>query len=171
MPPTSEDSSPKPAKQPAARPEGLSSAGCRVAVAAARFNDHIVGRLIEGALSALAETGTHRDAVTLVRLPGAFELPLVVRGLAESGRYDAIIALGCVIRGETAHFEHVSRVAADGIARVSLDHRIPVGFGVLTTDTTEQALARAGGAAGNSGFDAAIAAVEMMALLREVDGR
>ena len=170
MPPSSQDSSP-PAKQPAARLEGLSSEGCRIAIAAARFNDHIVGRLLEGAIGALEQTGTPRAAIPLVRVPGAFELPLAVRHLAESGEYDAIIALGCVIRGETPHFEHVSRAAADGLQRVSLDHGIPIGFGVLTTNTLQQAIARAGGAVGNSGFDAAVAAVEMVAVVRALDGR
>ena len=171
MPPTSEDSNQGAAKQPAARLDRLSSEGCRVAIAAARFNDHIVGRLVEGAFAALEQTGTPRDRVTLVRVPGAFELPLVARRLAASGGYDAIIALGCVIRGETPHFEHVSRVAADGLLRVSLDQSIPVGFGVLTTNTPEQAAERAGGAVGNSGFDAAVAVVEMVSVLRALDAR
>lgn len=171
MPQTSEDSSREAAKQPAARLDGLSSEGYRIAIVAARFNGHIVERLIEGAIGALEQTGTPRTAVTLVRVPGAFELPLTARHLAESAAYEAIVALGCVIRGETPHFEHVSRVAADGLARVSVDHKIPVGFGVLTTNSPEQAAARAGGAVGNCGFDAALAAVEMVSVLKGLDGR
>ena len=158
-------------KRPAADLEGLSSKGYRVAVVAARFNDHIVGRLLDGAVTAFEQTGTPRAALTIVRVPGAFELPLAVRRLAESGEYDGVVALGCVIRGETPHFEHVSRVAADGLARVSLDNGVPVGFGVLTTNTPEQAVARSGGDIGNSGFDAAVAAIEMVSLLRVLDGR
>jgi 6,7-dimethyl-8-ribityllumazine synthase len=143
----------------------VSSAGCRDAIVAARFNDAIVARLIAGALEALAATG-HTEDVPIHRVPGAFELPLGARGLASTRRWDAIVALGCVIRGETAHFDHVGRVAADGLARVALDYGTPVGFGVLTTGNTEQALARAGGEHGNLGFDAAVAAVSMAATLR-----
>ena len=168
MQPTSRDSSPDAGKRPAAGVEGLSSKGCRIAIAAARFNDHIVGRLLDGAFTALRETGTPREEVRVVRVPGAFELPLAARRLAQSGAYDAIIALGCVIRGETPHFEQISRAAVDGLERVSLDYGIPVGLGVLTTETAGQAAARAGGDQGNRGFDAAVAAVEMVSLLRDI---
>ena len=149
-------------------PEGLSSAGCRVVIVASRFNRDIVDRLLSGALDALEETGTGRDEVRVVRVPGAFELPLAARRLADSGEYDAVVGLGCVIRGETPHFEHISRAAADGLERVSLDSGVPVGFGVLTTDTVDQALARSGGGVGNRGYDAAIAAIEMVQLLRDL---
>jgi 6,7-dimethyl-8-ribityllumazine synthase len=158
-----------PGKRPAGLPKGLSSRGCSIAVAAASFNGPIVARLIEGALEALDRTGSPRDEIRIVRVPGAFELPLAARGLAETRRYDAIVALGAVIRGETSHFEHVSRAAAEGLGRVSLDYGIPIGFGVLTTETPEQAASRAGGARGNLGFDAAMAAVEMIAVLRGLD--
>jgi 6,7-dimethyl-8-ribityllumazine synthase len=146
----------------------MSSADFRIAIVAARFNERFVGQLLEGALAALERMGTSREDVRVVRVPGAFELPLAAKRLAESGGYDAIIALGSVIRGETSHFEHVSRAAADGLERVSLDYGIPVGFGVLTTETPEQAAARAGGDKGNIGFDAAMAAVEMASVLRDI---
>jgi len=150
------------------RVDGMSSADFRIAIVAARFNERFVGQLLEGALAALERMGTSREDVRVVRVPGAFELPLAAKRLAESGGYDAIIALGSVIRGETSHFEHVSRAAADGLERVSLDYGIPVGFGVLTTETPEQAAARAGGDKGNIGFDAAMAAVEMASVLRDI---
>ena len=149
-------------------PEGLSSASCRVVIVASRFNRDIVDRLLSGALDALEQTGTGRDEVRVVRVPGAFELPLAARRLADSGEYDAVVGLGCVIRGETSHFEHISRAVTDGLERVSLDSGVPVGFGVLTTDTVDQALARSGGGAGNRGYDAAVAALEMVQLLREL---
>ncbi len=161
MPPTSKGSKKEPSPL-----EGLSSAGYSFAIAATRFNEEIVDRLLEGALAALEDTGTPRDSVPVLRVPGAFELPLAAQKLC--GGYDAVIALGCVIRGETDHHEYVSRAAAEGLERVSLDAGIPVGFGVLTTDTVEQALARAGGDVGNRGYDAAIAAIEMLATLRGI---
>jgi 6,7-dimethyl-8-ribityllumazine synthase len=144
--------------------EDLSSAAFRFAIAACRFNQEIVDRLLEGALSALEKTGTRSDAVEIVRVPGAFELPLAAQKLAQN--CDAVIALGCVIRGETPHFEYVSQAAAQGLERVSLDSGTPVGFGVLTTDNREQAMARAGGDVGNGGYDAAIAVIEMLQSLR-----
>ena len=140
----------------------------RIAVAAARFNNHVVERLVSGALDALEATGTPRQDVNVVWVPGSFELPLAVRRLAKSARYDAIVALGCVVRGETSHNEHVGRAATDGLLRVMLDTGLPVGFGVLTTDTVEQAMARSGGAAGNRGFDAAVAAIEMVGRLKDL---
>jgi 6,7-dimethyl-8-ribityllumazine synthase len=140
----------------------------RIAVAAARFNNHVVERLVSGALDALEATGMPRQDVTIVWVPGSFELPLAVRRLAKSARYDAIVALGCVVRGETSHNEHVGRAATDGLLRVMLDTGLPVGFGVLTTETVEQAMARSGGAAGNRGFDAAVAAIEMVGRLKDL---
>ena len=142
----------------------LDSSAYRFAIAAGRFNQEIVDRLLEGALSALEKTGSPRDGVKVVRVPGAFELPLAAQRLAPN--CDAVIALGCVIRGETPHFEYVSQAAAQGLERVSLDSGIPVGFGVLTTDNVAQAQARAGGEVGNRGYDAAIAAIEMLQALR-----
>ena len=144
----------------------LGSEGYRFAIVAARFNQEIVDRLVEGAFSAFEKTGTSRDGVEIVRVPGAFELPLAAQKLAEN--CDAVVALGCVIRGETPHFEYVSQAAAQGLERVSLDSGIPVGFGVLTTDNVEQALARAGGDVGNRGYDAAIAAIETLQSLRSL---
>jgi len=163
VPPTSKEN-----KQGPGIPDGLRSTGCRCAIVASRFNARIVDRLVEGALEAFEKTGTVSDGVKLLRVPGAFELPLAAQRLAEASEYDAIVALGCVVRGETPHFEYVSRAAADGLLRVSLELGIPVAFGVLTTDTVAQAMARAGGEAGNKGFDAAIAAIEMVHLLRDL---
>ena len=159
MSPTSKGS-----KQEPALLADLDSSAYRFAIAAGRFNQEIVDRLLEGALSALEATGTPRDGVKVLRVPGAFELPLAAQRLAQ--HCDAIIALGCVIRGETPHFEYVSQAAAQGLERVSLDSGIPVGFGVLTTENVAQAQARAGGEAGNRGYDAAIAAIEMLLSLR-----
>lgn len=150
------------------RVEGLSSRDLRMGIVASRFNEGFVGKLLDGALAALGRMGTRPEDVRIVRVPGAFELPLAARGLARSGACDAIIALGCVIQGETSHFEHVSRAAADGLERVALDYGIPIGFGVLTTETPEQAAARAGGECGNLGFDAAVAAVEMAFVLGDL---
>ena len=158
----------KDGKEPATIPEGLNSSGVQIAIAAARFNTHVVERLLSGALDALESTGTPRGNVTVVWVPGSFELPLAARRLAKSARYDAIVALGCVVRGETSHNEHVGRAATDGLLRVMLDTGLPVGFGVLTTDTVEQAMDRSGGAAGNRGFDAAVAAIEMVGRLNDL---
>ena len=155
VPPTS-----KGCKQEPSSLEGLDSGGYRFAIVAGRFNQEIVDRLLEGALSALEKTGTPRDGVKVVRVPGAFELPLAAQKLATD--CDGVIALGCVIRGETPHFEYVSQAAAQGLERVSLDSGVPVGFGVLTTDNVEQAIARAGGEIGNRGYDTAMAVIEML---------
>ena len=159
VPPTSKGSKKEPETI-----EGLRSEGYRFAIVAGRFNQEIVDRLLEGALNALEKTGTRRDGVDVVRVPGAFELPLAAQRLAKN--CDGVIALGCVIRGETPHFEYVSQAATHGLERVSLDSGIPIGFGVLTTDNVEQALARAGGGIGNRGYDAAIAVIEMVQSLR-----
>jgi 6,7-dimethyl-8-ribityllumazine synthase len=144
----------------------LSAEGLRVAVVASRFNDFIGERLVAGALDALTRTGVARDAVDLIRVPGAFEIPLAVREAARSARYDAIVCVGCVIRGATPHFDYVAGEMAAGIAAVSRETGVPVGFGVLTTETIEQAIERAGAKAGNKGFEAALAAVEMANLVR-----
>lgn len=143
----------------------------RFAIVAARFNDEVVEPLIAGALQALRQHGADASRLELVRVPGAYDLPLVVRRIAESGRADAVIALGAVIRGETAHFEYVSSACAHGLARVADDTGVPVAFGVLTTDSEEQALARAGGSEGNRGADAAEAAIRLATLLRRLGGR
>lgn len=140
--------------------------GPRIAIAASRFNRFIVEQLVEGARDALGRRGVEPF---LVWVPGAFELPLLADRLAASGRFDAVIALGAVIRGGTPHFEYVAGACANGLARVALDRGVPVSFGVLTTDDVEQALERAGTGEGNKGFDAAVTALEMVATLRALD--
>lgn len=142
--------------------------GVRIAIAAARFNGHIVESLIAGALDTLTRHGVAADAITVVRAPGAWELPLVVQRLAKSKSYDAVIGLGCVIRGETPHFDFVAGENAKGLAMVMMETGVPVLNGVLTCDTTDQALARAGLKAGNKGSDAAMAALEMVGLLEQL---
>ena len=141
----------------------------RIALLASRFNELVVARLIEGARDALLRHGVSDEQLTLVRVPSAFELPLTADKLAASGRFDAIVALGCVIRGDTAHFDYVAGGAANGLMQVSLDHGLPVGFGVLTVDTLEQALDRAGAKAGNKGADAALAVIEQLNLVRQLE--
>lgn len=137
----------------------------RFGIVAARFNEFITGKLIEGALDALVRHGADPDRITQVRVPGAWELPLAAQTMAKSGRFDALIALGCVIRGATPHFEYVAGQAAKGVAQVALETGIPVAFGILTTDTLEQAIERAGSKGGNKGADAALSAIEMANLL------
>ncbi len=140
----------------------------RLAIVVSRFNQFITERLLEGALDTLQRQGVDLDQVTVVRCPGAFEMPLVARTLARSGRYDAIICLGAVIRGATSHFEYVAGSAAQGLARTMLDTEVPVIFGLLTTDTIEQAIERAGTKAGNKGAEAALTALEMIDLMRKL---
>jgi 6,7-dimethyl-8-ribityllumazine synthase len=149
----------------------IDASGMRLALVAGRFNAHVTEPLLEGARSALGELGLDPDAVPVYWVPGAFELPLVAKRLAESGTVDAVVCLGAVIRGETAHFEYVSGPCADGIARAALDTGIPIVFGVLTTDDDRQALDRAGGRVGNKGSEAVLTAVEMVALLRSLPPR
>ena len=142
--------------------------GLRVAVACSRFNDLITERLLAGARDGLVRHGVDEASITEVWVPGAFELPLVALRLASSGEYDAVICLGAVIRGATGHYEHVAGQCAAGIQRAQLDTGVPVVFGVLTTDTIEQAIERAGTKAGNKGFEAASTAIEMADLLRQL---
>jgi 6,7-dimethyl-8-ribityllumazine synthase len=144
--------------------ELISLAG-RFALVAARFNDLVVDRLIHGAREALRQHGIGDDRLDVVRVPGSWEIPLVAARLARSGRYVALVCLGCVLRGQTDHYEYVASAATQGLVRVALDSGIPIGFGVLTCDTLEQALDRAGGKAGNKGAEAALAALEMAQLL------
>ncbi len=144
----------------------LSAAGLRFAIVASRFNALIVDPLVQGAVDAIVRTGGDADAITIVRCPGAWELPQVVRAVLARGGVDAVIALGAVIRGSTPHFEYVAGEASSGISRAAAATDIPVSFGVLTTDTIEQALERAGTKAGNKGFDAAMAAIELATLFR-----
>ncbi len=144
----------------------LSAAGLRFAIVASRFNGLIVEPLVQGAVDAIVRSGGDADAITIVRCPGAWELPQVVRAVIARGGVDAVIALGAVIRGATPHFDYVAGEAAKGIANAAALSSIPVSFGVLTTDTIEQALERAGTKAGNKGFDAAMAAIELATLYR-----
>jgi 6,7-dimethyl-8-ribityllumazine synthase len=146
----------------------LDAKGLRVALVVARFNTFISERLLEGALDALARHGAADADLVVARVPGAFELPLAVKRLVDSGRYDAIVALGAVIRGSTPHFDYVAAEVSKGLAAVALDSGVPVAFGVLTTDTIEQAVERAGSKAGNKGWDAALSAIEMANLLRAI---
>ena len=139
--------------------------GRRFAVVVARYNEEVTRRLEGSAIEALLAHGVEEDDIDVARCPGAFELPLVARRMASSGLYDGVVCLGAVIRGETAHFDHVAGQAAAGIQRATLDTGVPCIFGVLTTDNLEQALDRAGGAHGNKGWDAALAAMEMASLL------
>jgi 6,7-dimethyl-8-ribityllumazine synthase len=141
----------------------------RVAIVAARFNSVVVERLVEGAIDALVRHGASDKSLELVRVPGAFEMPLAVKKLAQSRRYDAIVAVGAVIKGDTAHFDFVAGECTSGIARVGLETGVPIGFGVLTCDSLEQALDRAGGKAGNKGADAAMAVLEMVNLLKRLE--
>jgi len=146
----------------------LRGTGMRVAIACARFNDLITERLLAGARDGLVRHGVDPGSITVAWVPGAFELPLVARQLAGSGEYDAVITLGAVIRGATGHYEHVAGQCAAGIQRAQLDTGVPVVFGVLTTETIEQAIERAGTKAGNKGFEAAQTAIEMVDLLRQL---
>ena len=142
-----------------------------VAVVVSRYNADVVQRLLDGAVARLRSHGITSDRITVVQVPGAWELPLACRRLAEAGGHQAVVALGCVIRGGTPHFEYVCKEAARGITRASIDSGVPVSFGVLTTDTHEQAMERAGGSHGNKGAEAADAAVEMAGLIRSLPRR
>ena len=146
----------------------LTGKGKKVAIVASRFNDFITARLTEGAIDALSRHGVKEDDIKIVRVPGAFEIPAVTRKIALSGKYDGAIALGAVIRGSTPHFDYVSSEVSKGVAHVTMEADVPVIFGVLTTDTIEQAIERAGTKAGNKGFDAAMALVEMMDLYSRI---
>jgi 6,7-dimethyl-8-ribityllumazine synthase len=147
---------------------GLDGRGMRLAVVVARFNAHVTGPLFDGCLEELAAHGIDAGTLTSVEVPGCFELPLAAKKLAASGRYDAVICLGAVIRGGTPHFDYVSSGTASGIQRAALDTGVPVVFGVLTTDNEEQALERAGGGTGHKGREAALTAIEMVHVLRRM---
>ena len=149
-------------------PSEYDAAGARVGIVAARFNDGVVSRLLDGALDTLSRYGLDRDEVLVVRVPGAFELPLAARWLARRGDLDAVIALGAVIRGDTPHFDYVCAEAARGVQAASVDTDVPAIFGVLTCDDRAQADARAGGGHGNKGSEAALAALEMISLRRRL---
>jgi len=138
-------------------------------ILAARFNSFIVERLVEGAVDALVRHGTKRENIEIIRVPGAYEMPVSAQRIAQTGNYDSIIALGAVIRGSTPHFDYVAGACSKGLAQVSLAADMPIIFGVLTTDTIEQAVERAGTKAGNKGADAAVAAIEMISLFNKLE--
>lgn len=142
--------------------------GMKFGIVASRFNDFICGRLIEGTIDALMRAGTEEKDITIYKVPGSFELPLTAKKLAKGGRFDAIICLGAIIRGATPHFEYISAEVSKGIAMVGLETEVPVVFGVLTTDTIEQAIERAGTKSGNKGADAAMTAIEMVDLFKKI---
>ena len=144
----------------------LTAEGLRVGIVAARFNEFITNKLVSGAIDALTRHGASEDNLTMAWVPGAFEIPLVAQKMAGSGNFDAVICLGAVIRGSTPHFDYVSNEVTKGVAHVGLQTGVPTVFGVLTTDTIEQAIERAGTKAGNKGFDAAMTAIEMSNLLK-----
>lgn len=149
---------------------GIEGQGLKIGIIASRFNDFITQNLLDGALAALKRHGVKDEDVAVSWVPGSFEIPLVARTMALSGDYDAIVCLGAVIRGETAHFDYVAGEAASGIAQASLESGVPVIFGVLTTDMVEQAINRAGGKSGNKGYEHAVAAIEMANLMRQLKG-
>jgi 6,7-dimethyl-8-ribityllumazine synthase len=142
--------------------------GMKFGIVASRFNDFISGRLIEGAVDALTRAGAEEKDILIYKVPGSFELPLTAKKVAKSGRYDAVICLGAIIRGATPHFEYISAEVSKGIAMVGLETEVPVVFGVLTTDTIEQAIERAGTKSGNKGADAAMTAIEMVDLFKKI---
>ncbi len=148
---------------------GLQAKGKKFGIIAARFNDFITEKLVGGAMDAFIRTGADDADITLLKVPGAFEIPLAAKKMAQSKKYDAILCLGAVIRGATSHYDYVCAEVSKGIATVSLDYTVPVLFGILTTETIEQAIERAGTKAGNKGFDTAMAAVEMANLMEDID--
>lgn len=148
---------------------GLNAKGLRFAVVVSRFNSFISDHLLSGAFDCLQRNGALDKDIRAFRVPGSFEVPLMAKRLAENGKYDAIICVGAVIRGATPHFDYISSEMTKGIAQAMLDSGMPISYGVITTDTLEQAIERAGSKAGNKGFDAALAAIEMANLLREAD--
>ncbi len=146
----------------------LDAKGLTAALVVSRFNDFIVSRLVAGAEDALIRHGASEKDITVVRVPGAFEIPQVVSALARSGKYSMVIALGAVIRGSTPHFDYIAAEVAKGVAHAALESTIPISFGVLTTDTVEQAIERAGSKAGNKGAEAALAAIEMANVFQQI---
>ncbi len=146
----------------------LNSEGKKIAIVASRFNEFITSKLIDGATDMLKRHGTKEEDITLAWVPGAFEIPSVAKKIADSNKYDAIICLGCVIRGATPHFDYVSAEVSKGIATVSLSSNVPIAFGVLTTENIEQAIERAGTKSGNKGSDAALTVIEMIDLYSKI---
>jgi 6,7-dimethyl-8-ribityllumazine synthase len=147
----------------------ISARGLRVGIVAARFNDFIVDRLVDAGVDTLLAHGAEPADLITVRVPGAFEIPVTVKKMAQTRRYDAFVALACVIRGATPHFDYVSGEASRGLTNVCLEHELALGFGVLTCNTLEQAIERAGSKAGNKGADAALTAIRMASVLRQID--
>ncbi len=145
----------------------LNAEGLRVAIVASRWNDFVVSRLISGAVDAFERLGAQNDAITIIRVPGSFELPMATKRAATSGDYDAVVCIGVIIRGETSHNEYIASEVFKGIAHVSLETNLPIALGVITADTLEQAIDRAGAKSGNKGFEAAMTAVELANLYRE----
>jgi 6,7-dimethyl-8-ribityllumazine synthase len=148
----------------------LNAEGFRFAVIASRWNDFLTARLVEGALDALERLGAREDSVAIYKVPGSFEIPLLARKIATSGKYDALICVGTIIRGQTPHFEYIAGEVTKGIAQAGMETGVPVVFGVVTADTLEQAIDRAGVKAGNKGFEAAMAAVELVNLYKDALG-
>ena len=148
---------------------GLNAQGFKFAIVSSRFNHFITDRLCEGAVDALVRHGAADEDIELLKVPGSFEIPLFTKKLAKAGTYDAIICVGAVIRGGTPHFDYVAAEVSKGIASVMLDHETPIAFGILTTDTIEQAIERAGTKSGNKGWAAAVAAIEMASLVKEME--
>lgn len=148
----------------------LNASGLKIGIVVTRWNEFVTERLLEGAVSCVKMSGGTTENITVVRCPGAYEIPLVLKQMAATGKYDALVALGAVIRGATPHFDYVAGQAASGVAQIALDSGIPCGFGVLTVDTIEQAIERAGTKAGNKGWEAAQTAVETATLLARVKG-
>ncbi len=146
----------------------IDATGLKVAIVVSRFNEFITNKLLGGAMDCLKRNNADEDSITVAWVPGSFEIPAVTRVLASSGKYDAVICLGAVIRGSTPHFDYVAAEVSKGIASISLSAKIPVIFGVLTTDTIEQAIERAGTKSGNKGFDAAMSAIEMANLYKQI---
>ncbi|MBA3806220.1 MAG: 6,7-dimethyl-8-ribityllumazine synthase [Acidobacteria bacterium] len=156
--------------QPVTHQGNLNAKGFRFALVASRWNDFLTSRLVEGALDALERLGADEKAVALFKVPGSFEIPLLARTLAATGKYDAVVCLGTIIRGETPHFEYIAGEVTKGIAQAGMETGIPVVYGIVTADTLEQAIDRAGVKAGNKGFEAAMSAVELVNLYKSVAG-
>jgi len=146
----------------------LQATGLKFAIVVSRFNDFITGKLLDGAVDALVRHGAKDEDIDVVKVPGAFEIPLAAKKVAQKGSYDAVICLGTVIRGATPHFDYVAAEVSKGVASASLDTGVPIAFGVLTTDTIEQAVERAGTKSGNKGFDAAVTAIEMAQVFKKL---
>ena len=156
--------------QPVVHQGRLNAEGFRFALVASRWNDFLTARLVEGALDGLERLGANEKSVELYKVPGSFEIPLLARKLAASGHYDAVICLGTIIRGETPHFEYIAAEVTKGIAQAGMETGVPVVYGIVTADTLEQAIDRAGVKAGNKGFEAAMSAVELVNLYKAVTG-